>query len=282
MNAIIRGFTCAALASCLLSQPLRAGDVVSGHLVISQAWSRATPNGAKVAGGYLTIENRGTAPDRLLSGSTELAKRLEIHEMAVNDGVMTMRPVVDGLIIAPGSNVKFAPGGYHLMFVGLNAPLRQGEQVPVTLTFERAGAIKVVFDVQAVGALAPDAPAIAQEVKVAAVPVAAGDDESFFTHLHAEKAMANVTVSPGRAGPVEIAIQLESADELPLTAKAVTVTLGNSENGVAPVTAQAEQVSNDQWRVRMSAPVAGRWSLGLGITISASDTVNVVSPILIR
>jgi copper(I)-binding protein len=282
MRTLLSRFTCAALASCLLSQPLHAENAVSGNLVISQAWSRATPGGAKVAGGYLTIENRGAVPDRLLCGSTELAKNLEIHEMAVNGGVMTMRPIADGLTIAPGSSVKFAPGGYHLMFVDLNAPLRQGERVPVTLTFERAGAIKTMFDVQAMGAQAPAATSVAEAAKTAAAPVAAGDDESFFTHLHAEKAMANVTVSPGRAGPVEIAIQLENADELPLTAKAVTVTLGNSETGVAPVTAQAEQVSNDQWRVRMSAPVAGLWSLGLGITITASDTVNVVSPILIR
>ena len=279
MNVIIRAFTCAALASCLSSQPLRAGDAVSGTLVISQAWSRATPGGAKVAGGYVTIENRGTAPDRLMSGSTELAKRLEIHEMAVNGGVMTMRPVTDGLVIAPGSIVKFAPGGYHLMLVELNQPLRQGAQVPVTLTFERAGAIRAMFDVQAVGAQAPAAPGIPGKVEAAAAPAA---DESFFTHLHAEKAMANVTVSPDRAGPVEIAIQLEDADELPLTAKALTVTLGNPEHGIAPVTADAERVSNDQWRVRMSAPVAGRWSLGLGITITATDTVNVESPILIR
>ena len=270
MSSIIRGFTYAALASCLLSQPSGAENAVSGNLAITQAWSRATPGGAKVAGGYLTIENRGAGPDRLLSGSTELARKLEIHEMAANGGVMTMRPIEGGLIIAPGSSVKFAPGGYHLMLLDLNAPLKQGEQVPVTLTVERAGAIEVLFDVQGVGAQAP------------AAPVAAGDDESFFTHLHAEKAMANVTVSPGRAGPVEIAIQLENADELPLTAKAVTVTLGNSENGVAPVSAEAEQISDDQWRVRMSAPVAGRWSLGLGITISASDTVNVVSAIVIR
>jgi copper(I)-binding protein len=280
MSSIIRGFTYAALASCLLSQPLRAENGF-GNLVVTQAWSRATPGGAKVAGGYLTIENRGAAPDRLLSGSTELAKKLEIHEMAVNDGVMTMRQVEGGLIIAPSSNVKFAPGGYHLMLLDLNAPLRQGEQVPVTLTFERAGAIKVLFDVQGVGAQAPAAAGNSDATKKAAAPVAA-DDDAFFTHLHAETAMANVTVSPGRAGPVEIAIQLENADEMPLTAKAVTVTLGNPENGIAAVTAEAEQISNDQWRVRMSAPVAGRWSLGLGITISASDTVNVVSPILIR
>jgi copper(I)-binding protein len=281
MRSITHGFICAAIASCLLSPPSRAESAASGNLVITQAWSRATPGGAKVAGGYLTIENKGKSPDRLLSGSTAVAKNIEVHQMAVDNGVMTMRAVEGGLAIEPGKTVTFAPGGHHLMLLGLKAPLKQGEQVPVTLKFEHAGAVKVAFEVQSVGAQAPAAPDKSEAVKTA-VPVASNPDESFFTHLHAEKAMANVTVSPGRAGPVEIAIQLENADELPLTAKAVTVTLGNSENGIAPVTAEAEQISNDQWRVKMSAPVAGRWSLGLGITISASDTINVVSPILIR
>jgi hypothetical protein len=151
---------------------------------------------------------------------------------------MTMRAVEGGLVIEPGKTVTFAPGGRHLMFLGLRAPLKQGEQVPVTLKFEHAGAVKVAFEVQSMGAQAFAAPDKFEAVKTAA-PVASDPDESFFTHLHAEKAMANVTVSPGRAGPVQIAIQLENADELPLTAKAVTVTLGNSENGIAPVTAEA-------------------------------------------
>ena len=99
-----------------------------------------------------------------------------------------------------------------------------------------------------------------------ATPVHAEDD-SFFTHLHAERAMANVTVSPGRAGPVEIEIQLEDANEAPLTAAAVSVTLGNSENGVVPVTVNAERVADDRWMVWMSAPKPGRWSLALGIAI---------------
>src|SRR5215218_5454708 len=154
MNSL-RIMACIALAAALFSTPLHADDVKAGDLVITQAWSRATPGGAKVAGGYLTIENRGAAPDRLLSGATELAQKLEIHEMAVNGGVMTMRPVADGLTIEPGGSVKFAPGGYHLMFVDLNAPLRQGEQVPVTLTFERAGAITALFEVQGLGAQGP-------------------------------------------------------------------------------------------------------------------------------
>jgi periplasmic copper chaperone A len=282
MRSIIHGFTCAALASCLLSPPLRAENAASGNLVITQAWSRATPGGARVAGGYLTIENKGTSPERLLSGSTTVAKKIEVHQMAIDNGVMTMREVEGGLVIEPGKTVTFAPGGHHLMFLGLEAPFKQGEQVPVTLKFEHAGAVKVAFEVQGVGAQAPVPKGNSGTAEAPTALVASDADESFFTHLHAEKAMANVTVSPGRAGAVEIAIQLENADELPLTAKAVTVTLGNSEHGVAPVTAEAEQISNDQWRVRMSAPVAGRWSLGLGITISTSDTVNVVSPILIR
>jgi periplasmic copper chaperone A len=282
MTSIMRAFACAVLASCLLSQPVRAEEVASGNLVITQAWSRATPGGAKVAGGYLTIENKGSAPDRLLSGSSAVARSVEVHEMTINNGIMTMRPIEGGLSIEPGATVKFAPGGHHLMFLGLETPLKQGGQVPVTLTFEHAGEIKAMFEVRGLGAQAPGPLDTSAAAKAVAAPGSSDADESFFTHLHAEKAMANVTVTPGRAGPVEIAIQLENADELPLTAKAVSVTLGNPEKSVEPVTADAERISNDQWRVKMSAPVPGRWSLGLGITISASDKVNVVSPILIR
>ena len=108
------------------------------------------------------------------------------------------------------------------------------------------------------------------------------EEESFFTHLHAEKAMANVTVSPGRACPVEIEIQIEDANEAPLAADAVSVTLTNAENGIAAVTVNARRVDHDRWMARMWAPRVGRWSLALAITISATDTVNVESPILLR
>lgn len=111
---------------------------------------------------------------------------------------------------------------------------------------------------------------------------ACAEEESFFTHLHAERAMANVTVSPGAAGPVEIEIQLEDADEAPLSAAAVSVTLGNNEGGISPVTVNAERIGDDRWMVRMSAPKPGRWSLGLGITISATSRVDIESPILLR
>ncbi|QOZ79362.1 hypothetical protein XH83_30565 [Bradyrhizobium sp. CCBAU 53351] len=286
-----RAVACAVILTCLVGSPARAADTTSGDLVITKAWSRATPGGAKVAGGYLTIENRGNAPERLQSASAIHALRTEIHEMTVNDGIMTMRPLDKGLVIAPGQVITLAPGGGHLMFVGLDVPLHAGDQMPVKLSFERAGDVNVTLDVQAMGAQAPAStestaatePAHRAELATAAPPAATSDaDESFFTHLHAEKAMANVTVSPGRAGPVEIAIQLEDANELPLSADAVAVTLGNSEHGVAPITANAERISHDQWRVRMSAPLSGRWSLGLDIRITPLDAVNVVSPILLR
>ena len=75
--------------------------------------------------------------------------------MAVNGGVMTMRAVEGGLSIEPGRTVKFAPGGLHLMIVGLATPLVRGDKVPVTLRFEKAGEITVSFDVQAMGATGP-------------------------------------------------------------------------------------------------------------------------------
>src|SRR6202022_3660807 len=135
--------------------PALAEEVKAGDLVITQAWSRATPGGAKVAGGYLTIENKGSAPDRLIGGSADVADKVEVHEMATNNGVMTMRPLDKGLAIEPGKTVKLAPGGYHLMLLDLKSPLKQGDKLPVTLEFEKAGKVKLSFDVQGVGAPAP-------------------------------------------------------------------------------------------------------------------------------
>src|SRR5258705_4756798 len=105
--------------------------------------------------------------------------------------------------------------------------------------------------------------------------IAAGDDENFFTHLHTDKAMANITVSPGRAGPVEIMIQLETMDELPLTAKAVSVTLSNTRTGARLPQIEAARKEDDRWYAKVSVPTPGDWTLGLGITISDTDGVNV-------
>jgi copper(I)-binding protein len=155
MNTLFRNFALAALAATLFAVPARAEEVKAGDLVITQAWSRATPSGAKIAGGYLTIENKGATPDRLLGGSGDIAGKVEVHEMTMNNGVMTMRPLDKGLAIEPGKTVKLAPGGYHLMIMDLKTPFKQGDKVPVTLQFEKAGKVTLSLDVQSVGAQAP-------------------------------------------------------------------------------------------------------------------------------
>jgi hypothetical protein len=149
----------AIIAACLLAPSgARAEDVKAGDLVITQAWSRATPGGAKIGGGYLTIENKGAAPDRLIGGSADVAGKVEVHEMAMNNGVMTMRPLDQGLVIEPGKTVKLAPGGIHLMLLDLKGPLKQGEKLPVTLEFEKAGKVSVTLDVEGIGATGPAGP----------------------------------------------------------------------------------------------------------------------------
>lgn len=145
----------AGFAALLAAMPARADEVRAGDLVISQAWSRATPNGAKNGGGYLTIENKGAAADKLLGGSSDVAGDVQVHEMSMQNGVMKMRPVEGGLTIEPGKTVKLAPGGYHLMIMDLKAALKQGEKVQVTLDFEKAGKVTVPFEVEGVGAQGP-------------------------------------------------------------------------------------------------------------------------------
>jgi copper(I)-binding protein len=157
MTANLSKLACAVLISTLLAAPARAQEVKAGDLLITQAWSRATPGGAKVAGGFLTIENKGSAPDRLIGGSVDVAAKVEVHEMATNNGVMTMRPLERGLTIEPGKTVKLTPGGYHLMMFDLKSPLKQGNKLPVTLEFEKAGKVEVSFDIQGVGAPGPGA-----------------------------------------------------------------------------------------------------------------------------
>ncbi len=150
------------LAVLLLAFPGSAAfahEFTLGPLKIGHPWSRATPAGAKVGGGYLTIENTGSAPDRLVAVSVPFASRGEIHEMAVKDGVMTMRELEKGIDIPVGAKVELKPGGYHLMFQELRQPLKQGETMKGALTFEKAGTIEVEFKVESIGARGGSEPA---------------------------------------------------------------------------------------------------------------------------
>ena len=157
VRQLILGSIAAVAAFALIGSSARAEDVKAGDLVISQAWSRATPSGAKVGGSYLTIENKGTAPDRLIGASSDVAGSIQVHEMSMDKGTMKMRPIEGGLTIDPGKTVKLSPGGYHLMMMDLNNPLKQGDKLAITLEFEKAGKVPVSFDVMGVGAQGPGA-----------------------------------------------------------------------------------------------------------------------------
>jgi hypothetical protein len=124
---------------------------------IDYPWTRATPKGASSGAGYLTVTNNGTTPDRLSCTSSDAAGGCQIHSMTMDNGVMKMRPVENGLEIKPGETVTLKPGGYHLMFVDLKHPLEQGSAVEATLQFEKAGPVKIEFPILALGAAAPGA-----------------------------------------------------------------------------------------------------------------------------
>lgn len=129
-----------------------------GALVITRPWARATPGGAEVAGGYLRIANTGTEADLLIGGTTDIAGAVEFHDMKTVDGVMQMRELTAGLEIPAGGSVELQPGGLHVMFTHLKAPLKQGTPVKVKLLFEKAGPVEVEFAVEAIGAKGPAGP----------------------------------------------------------------------------------------------------------------------------
>ena len=123
-----------------------------GTLEIGHPWARATPPTAPAGGGYLTIKNTGTTPDRLVEVRSPAAAAAQVHEMKMEGNVMRMRELDGPLEIKPGETVTLAPGGMHLMMMGLKEPLKQGEKVPLTLVFEKAGKIDVELVVVAMGA----------------------------------------------------------------------------------------------------------------------------------
>lgn len=145
----------AVLATALAvfaATPAPAHEAKAGDIVVEHPWARATPGGAKVAGAFAVIENAGGAPDRLVGGSAEVAGRVEIHEMAVKDGVMTMRPVAGGLEVPAHGGVTLKPGSYHLMLMELKEPLVAGGKFAGTLVFEKAGTVPVTFEIAPIGA----------------------------------------------------------------------------------------------------------------------------------
>src|SRR5262249_20984480 len=156
MRKFILAFAGMLAVSLAAGAPAASGkDFHAGSLEITGAWSRATPKGASVGGGYITIKNTGTEADRLVGGSTDAAAKFEVHEMSMDGGIMKMRPLKDGLEIKPGETVELKPQGLHIMFVGLKKPLKPGDHLKATLQFEKASKVDVDFDVTGMGGPPP-------------------------------------------------------------------------------------------------------------------------------
>lgn len=141
-----------AAALALVAAAANAHDYKAGSIEIGHPWSRATPKGAQVAGGFMTLKNTGATADRLVGGSSPAAGRFEVHEMTMDQGVMKMREVKGGLELKPGQTVELKPGSYHVMFMELKTPFEKDKPVKGTLKFEKAGTVEVEFQVEAVGA----------------------------------------------------------------------------------------------------------------------------------
>ena len=130
-----------------LSLALLASATEASTLNISNAWVRATPPNAQVAGAFLSIENTSTKADRLLSASTDAAAKVEIHEMKMDGELMQMRQLGDGLPIPAGQTVTLKPGGIHLMLIAPKQPFAEGRKIAITLVFEQAGKRQVELNV---------------------------------------------------------------------------------------------------------------------------------------
>lgn len=160
---MIRTLIRAALAATLVSiaapvlaqnHDTRAAEITAGDLTLSGAFTRATLPNAPVGGGYVTIINNGDEADRLVAAESPFSPDVQIHQMAVVNDVMEMNELEDGLEIPAGETVTLAPGGLHLMFMDISEPFVEGETVPVTLTFEKAGEVEIELSVEAFGASA--------------------------------------------------------------------------------------------------------------------------------
>lgn len=146
-----------ALAATLAFSAVAAHgeDIKLGDLTVSNGWTRATPPRAVAGGGFVTITNHGSKDDILVSASAAVSGKAELHEMSVVDNIMKMRHLPGGVPIPAGETVELKPGGFHVMFLDLKAPLKKGDTLNVSLTFEKAGTVEVPFTIERIGAKAP-------------------------------------------------------------------------------------------------------------------------------
>ena len=145
LKNLITGTVLALVALAAHAHDFKAGAITIGH-----PYARATAAGQPTGGGFMKFVNGG-GKDKLLSVSADVSKTVELHEMKMEGDVMRMRQV-DGIELQAGKTVELKPGGYHVMFIGLKAPLKAGDKFPVKLRFEKAGEVTVEVKVEAPGA----------------------------------------------------------------------------------------------------------------------------------
>ncbi|QLI82847.1 copper chaperone PCu(A)C [Chitinibacter fontanus] len=138
------------LALMLAMSTAMAHDYQVGELKIAHPWTRATAPAAKMGGVFLSVNNLGTEGDTLLKAESEVAEATELHQMEMVDGVMKMRQVPSIVVPAKGE-LKLAPGGLHIMLINLKQALKEGEKIPLKLTFAKAGVVEVKVRVEAMG-----------------------------------------------------------------------------------------------------------------------------------
>lgn len=143
----------ALAAVALLATSATAAEPRKDGVSVTETWSRATSPRAQIGAGFLNVRNHGPRADRLVSATSPRSERVEIHTMTMDGGVMRMRQLPGGVAVPANGELRLAPGGNHLMLIGLKQPLKQGESVPVTLRFERAGPVRIRLAVGGAGAM---------------------------------------------------------------------------------------------------------------------------------
>ena len=159
LNRSVSVIATALIAAALPCAAVLAHGYKAGALSIAHPWSRQTAPGQTVGGGFFVVTNNGAKDDKLVSVTSPIATEVQLHTMSMDGGVMRMRQVIGGLTVPAHGKLELKPGGLHVMFLGLKAPLALGTKVPATLTFQRAGKVQVEFAVEPITSTGP-APAM--------------------------------------------------------------------------------------------------------------------------
>jgi len=145
---VVIGVTFAMMTNSFRAQ---AQDITSGSLTIEHSWSRPSIGNAPNSAAYLKITNSGGTPDTLMGVKSDVAKRVELHSVKMDGGVMRMRAVKEGVAVPANASVELKPSGVHIMLMGLSRKLTPGQMFDLTLQFKHQGAVPVLVKVEKIG-----------------------------------------------------------------------------------------------------------------------------------